>query len=202
MNRDDSKDLSKIETKTKYWVFMLIELFVFGILFIIYFVNRYNNTSAFKLLSQELSTTYGIITTVLLLVSSLTVALSIAAIKNKNGFLSLMFLYSTLFIGCLFFLSKIIEIYTLLNKGLSPGSQVFINKATEVSMFMWMFYSMTILHLIHVIFGFVLIIIALSLINKNNNKLEDYTKMENANAFWQLICLIGLFIFPLFYLIN
>ncbi len=202
MNRDDSKDLSKIETKTKYWVFMLIELFVFGIMFIIYFVNRYNNPSAFKLLSQELSTTYGIITTVLLLVSSLTVALSIAAIKNKNGFLSLMFLYSTLFIGCLFFLSKIIEIYFLLNKGFDPSSQVYINKATEVSMFMWMFYSMTILHLIHIVFGIVLIIIAISLINKNSCKIEDYTKLENANAFWQLICLIGLFIFPLFYLIN
>ncbi len=202
MNLDDSKDLQKIESKTKYWVFMIIELFVFGILFTVYFVNRYQNPSAFKLLSQELSTTYGIMNIVLLMVGSLTIVLSYAAIRNKNRFLSLLFLYSTLFIAFMYMIAKIIELYVLFVNGLYPKSEILINKAVEVSMFFWMFYSMSIFHILHFVFGIVLIFIALSVVTNNKNNFEDFSKVENANVFWQLICIIGLFIFPLFYLIN
>lgn len=202
MNLDDSKDLLKTESKTKFWVFLFLELFVFGIMFIIYFVNRYQNPSAFKLLANQLSTNYGFMNIVLLLISSLTIVMSFVAVKNKNRFLSLMFLSSSLSVVFLFFVSKLVEFYVLINKGFYPNSDIVINKANEVSMFIWIFYVMSFYHLLHIVFGIVLMFIALNLLIKERNNLDDFTTYQNTNIFWQLSCVIGLIIFPLFYLIN
>ena len=85
LHRDD--DASKMGM----WLFLITELLLFGGLFLVYSVYRFTFPEQFSLAAMELNTTVGTLNTVILLTSSLTVALSIAALQKKNKFLSIVF---------------------------------------------------------------------------------------------------------------
>jgi len=67
-HRDDTA------SKIGMWLFIFTEILLFGGLFIVYSVYRYMNPVAFHLAHEELSITMGFINTIILLVSSATVA--------------------------------------------------------------------------------------------------------------------------------
>ena len=72
-NRDDEA------SKFGMWLFLFTELLLFGGLFLVYTIYRYLNSEAFLHASYELNVIMGTVNTVVLLTSSLTVALSITA---------------------------------------------------------------------------------------------------------------------------
>ena len=71
-------------SKIGMWLFIFTELLLFGGLFIVYSVYRYLNPEAFHLAAQELDVVIGTINTVILLVSSMTIAMSTTAIQRKD----------------------------------------------------------------------------------------------------------------------
>jgi heme/copper-type cytochrome/quinol oxidase subunit 3 len=73
IHRDD------LASKTGMWLFLFTEMLLFGTLFIVYSVYRYRNITAFHLAAEELDVTIGTINTIILLISSATVAMSITA---------------------------------------------------------------------------------------------------------------------------
>ncbi|WP_218186238.1 cytochrome c oxidase subunit 3 [Marinifilum fragile] len=85
--------------KTGMWIFIFTELLLFGGLFIVYSVYRYLNPLAFHLAAEELNTTLGTINTAILLVSSMTIAMSISAIQYKNKRLTLILMTITLLLA-------------------------------------------------------------------------------------------------------
>ena len=93
IHRDD------LASKTGMWFFLFTEMLLFGGLFIVYSIYRYRNAEAFHLAAQELSVVIGTINTIILLVSSTTIAMSITAIQLKNKKLALIFLCSTIILG-------------------------------------------------------------------------------------------------------
>ena len=78
IHRDD------LTSKTGMWLFLFTEMLLFGGLFIVYSVYRYRNADAFHLAAQELSVFIGTVNTIILLISSSTIAMSITAIQKKN----------------------------------------------------------------------------------------------------------------------
>ncbi len=84
-HRDD------LASKTGMWLFLFTEMLLFGGLFVVYSVYRYRNPAAFHLAAEELSVFIGTVNTIILLVSSTTIAMSITAIQLKNKKLSLCF---------------------------------------------------------------------------------------------------------------
>ena len=72
-HRDD------VGSKMGMWLFIFTELLFFGGLFIVYAVYRHQYSTAFHLAAEELNVTLGAINTIILLVSSMTVAMSITA---------------------------------------------------------------------------------------------------------------------------
>ncbi|MCS7053640.1 MAG: cytochrome c oxidase subunit 3 family protein, partial [Ignavibacterium sp.] len=85
IHRDD------VASRMGMWLFLFTELLLFGGMFILYSVYRYNNADAFHLAAKELNTIIGAFNTVILLTSSLTMALSITAIQRNNKSLSIFF---------------------------------------------------------------------------------------------------------------
>lgn len=72
-------------SKIGMWLFIFTELLLFGGLFIIYSVYRYMNQDAFHMAAEELNKTVGLINTIILLVSSMTIAMSTSALaKNQK----------------------------------------------------------------------------------------------------------------------
>jgi cytochrome c oxidase subunit 3 len=79
IHRDD------LASKTGMWFFLFTEMLLFGGLFVVYSVYRYRNGEAFHLAAQELNVAIGTVNTILLLISSTTIAMSITAIQTSSS---------------------------------------------------------------------------------------------------------------------
>ena len=89
-NRDDEA------SKFGMWLFLFTELLLFGGLFLVYTIYRYLNAEAFLHASYDLNVIMGTINTIVLLTSSLTVALSITALQKGNVKLSIWLIIITI----------------------------------------------------------------------------------------------------------
>lgn len=196
VHRDD------VGAKMGMWLFLLTELILFGGMFLIYAVYRFQYTEEFRFAAMELNTTIGTLNTIILLTSSLTVALSIAAIQKNNKFLSIMMLSMTIFFALMFMVNKFFEWSAKFSHGIYPGSDELLSKSNGEILFFGLYYVMTGLHGFHVIVGVIILSIILVLIIKDKITSDNYIKLENSGLYWHLVDLIWIFLFPLFYLIQ
>jgi cytochrome c oxidase subunit 3 len=189
-------------SKMGMWLFLFTELLLFGGLFLVYMVYRLRNPDAFLLSSFELNLTLGTINTVVLLISSMTIAMSITAIMLGDARKSIMLLYLTLAASLIFMIIKAFEWSAKINYGYFPGLEVYANLPPGESLFFFLYFFMTGLHALHVIIGAVLIAIVIYRTRKGHVTSKKYTLTENAGLYWHLVDLIWIFLFPLFYLIH
>ncbi len=85
--------------KLGMWLFLLSEILLFGGMFILYSAYRYKNPVDFHHASQELDVILGTLNTLILLTSSLTMAISISAIQKGHRRLSGWLLAATIASG-------------------------------------------------------------------------------------------------------
>ncbi len=103
------------------WVFLVTEVLFFGGLFMTYTVNRHAYSAAFGAGSNTLDLTLGGFNTVVLIMSSLTMAMAVwSAQVGKKQFVSL-FLIATLGLGTIFLGVKVIEYKQKFDHHLVPG---------------------------------------------------------------------------------
>ena len=184
------------------WLFLFTELLLFGGMFLAYTVYRIKYPELFKLAGMEMNTFIGTINTIILLTSSLTMVLAIAAMQKKNKFLSIVFLSSTLVFGLMFLINKYFEWSHEIHNGIYPGSDTLLEKKNGEILFFGLYYTMTGLHGLHVIIGMVIICFMLVFIIKDKITFDNYVKLENTGLYWHLVDVIWIFLFPLFYLIQ
>ena len=184
------------------WLFLLTEVLLFGGLFLVYAVYRYQYTEQFKIAGMELNTGIGTLNTIILLTSSLTVAISITAIQKGNRFLAIIMLSSTLVMAFMFLVNKFFEWETKFAHGIIPGSKELVSKPNGQILFYGLYFVMTGLHALHVIIGMIILSFMLVFIIRNKITPDNYVKLENAGLYWHLVDLIWIFLFPLFYLIQ
>ncbi|MBX3008003.1 MAG: cytochrome c oxidase subunit 3 [Melioribacteraceae bacterium] len=196
VHRDD------VGARMGMWLFLFTEVLLFGGLFLIYAVYRFQYADQFRIAGLELNTGIGALNTIILLSSSLTVALSITALQKGNKFLSLVFLYATQVFAVLFMINKYFEWSAKISHGIFPGSEEMLNKHNGEILFYGLYYIMTGLHGLHVIIGMIIIGVVMVFIKNDKITSESYVKLENAGLYWHLVDLIWIFLFPLFYLIQ
>lgn len=196
VHRDD------VGARMGMWLFLFTELLLFGGMFFIYSVYRFVNQEQFHIAAKELNTLIGTFNTIILLTSSLTMALSIAAIQRNNKQLSVFFQALTILLAFGFLINKYFEWSIKFHHGIFPGSEVLINKPQGEILFFGLYYVMTGLHSLHVIIGIFLIGFMTRLTIKNVINADSYVKLEAAGLYWHLVDIIWIFLFPLFYLIT
>lgn len=196
IHRDD------VGSKMGMWLFLFTEVLLFGGMFLVYAVYRYQYPDQFHLAGMELNTGIGTLNTIILLTSSLTVALSIAAIQKKNKFLSMLMLSITLLFAFMFMINKYFEWSAKFSHGIYPGSEELLNLPNGQILFYGLYYVMTGLHGLHVLIGIILLSVMLYLVTKDKITHDNYSKLENSGLYWHLVDLIWIFLFPLFYLIQ
>ena len=140
-------------SKIGMWLFLLSEILLFGGLFILYSTYRYKNPVEFHLAAWELNRVLGTINTLILLTSSLTMAISIYSVQkgNRNG--SVSFLMATIFLGFLFLIIKYAEWAAKIGHGIYPNSTRLLGRNKGEILFYGLYYSMTGLHGLHVLVG-------------------------------------------------
>jgi cytochrome c oxidase subunit III len=195
-HRDD------LASKTGMWLFLFTEMLLFGGLFVVYTVYRYRNPEAFHLAAEELSVFIGTINTIILLVSSTTIAMSITAIQRKNKKFALLLIGITIFLGLAFLANKYFEWGSHLKEHIYPGSAVLALRGQGDVLFYGLYFFMTGLHALHIIIGLAFIGVITAKIIRNKIDSENYVLLENSGLYWHLVDLIWIFLFPLFYLIT
>jgi cytochrome c oxidase subunit 3 len=196
IHRDDEA------SKTGMWLFLFTEMLLFGGLFIVYTVYRYRNPTAFHLAADELSVFVGTINTIILLISSATIAMSITAIQKKNKRLALILLFTTLLLGLAFLINKYFEWGHHIRDHIYPGSPVLALRGQGDVLFYGLYFFMTGLHALHIIIGMAFIGVITMLIIRDKIDSGNFVLLENSGLYWHLVDLIWIFLFPLFYLIT
>ncbi|MFN3306811.1 MAG: cytochrome c oxidase subunit 3 family protein [Candidatus Kapaibacteriota bacterium] len=191
-----------VGAKIGMWLFLFTELLLFGGLFLLYMAYRLQYSKDFVIAGQELNLVMGTINTIVLLTSSLTMALSIAAIQRGKNTLSIIFLISTILFALVFMVIKYFEWSEKFHHGIAPNSPELLSKPNGEIIYFGMYYSMTGLHALHVIIGVVILSFMLFFLLRNRINESDYIKLENSGLYWHLVDLIWIFLFPLFYLIH
>jgi cytochrome c oxidase subunit 3 len=186
--------------KLGMWLFLFTEILLFGGLFILYSAYRARYPLEFDDSGQHLNLLIGVLNTVILLTSSLTVALSIAALQKGNRRLSMLCLASTILLGAAFLLDKYIEWSGEIHHGLYPNSPILLQKAQGEKIFFGLYYSMTGLHGLHVLAGISVLSVMFVFLVRGKVSSTDFNKLENAGLYWHLVDVIWIFLLPLFYL--
>ena len=196
VHRDD------LASKTGMWLFLFTEMLLFGGLFVVYSVYRYRNAQAFHLAAHELDVFIGTVNTIILLISSSTIAMSITALQKKNKRLSLLLLGITVLLGLAFLFNKYIEWGDHIREHIYPGSPVLALRGQGDVLFYGLYYFMTGLHALHIIIGLGFIGFIAAFIIRDEVTHDNFVLLENSGLYWHLVDLIWIFLFPLFYLIT
>ncbi len=184
------------------WLFLLSEILLFGGMFILYSAYRYKNPIDFHHASQELEVLLGTLNTLILLTSSLTVAISIAAIQKGRSNLSSWLIVATIILGLLFLLNKGIEWGGKIHHGIYPGSPTLLSRPKGEILFFGLYYVMTGLHGLHVLVGVCVLSVMLIFLKQGKMGQTRFVPLENSGLYWHLVDIIWIFLFPLFYLIT
>ncbi len=186
--------------KLGMWIFIMTELILFGGLFIAYGVYREMHADDFHTASSELNVRLGVANTLILLTSSLTIALSITALRLRRKGQAMALLASTMILGCAFLVNKFFEWSAKIHHGLYPGSEHLMARPPGQRLFFGLYYGMTGLHGLHVTVGVVLMAVMLRLIARGKVRHDNFIALENSGLYWHLVDVIWIFLLPLFYL--
>lgn len=199
MSAHEHKDY--VGAKFGMWLFLFTELLLFGGLFILYSVYLSRYSADFVTAGAELDVRFGAANTLVLLTSSLFVALSITALRLGKTKQSLWLLAATVASALLFLVNKFFEWSAKIHHGLYPGSPELQAREIGETVFFNLYYLMTGLHGLHVLIGAVVLIWVMVFIRQKKVHREDWVILENAGLYWHLVDLIWIFLFPLFYLV-
>ncbi|HTZ97150.1 MAG TPA: cytochrome c oxidase subunit 3 [Terriglobales bacterium] len=137
----------------------------------------------------------GMLMTAILLASSLTMLAAVRAAQNGTKASAGTWLGVTMLLGTVFAVLHLREWFKLI----AEGWRLFYNPTGGAAQFGATFFSVTGLHLTHVVTG----VIAMAFIARGYSKGRyDGSHVETAGLYWHFVDLVWMFVFPLMYLMN
>jgi nitric oxide reductase NorE protein len=174
------------------WIFIYAELLVFGIFFLAYAFARSQNVELFNESQLQLNRVAGAINTALLITSSYFVVRAVAAIREDNSQRCASWLLAAVFLASIFITIKLFEFSSKFSAGITLSSNTF-----------FMFYlSMTFFHFLHVILGMVILLAVMVKARKSAYSSMEYTGVETGAAYWHMVDMVWIILFPLVYVIH
>jgi cytochrome c oxidase subunit 3 len=183
------------------WVFLGTEVLFFGGLITAYVVYRSAYSTAFALASRTLDIVSGTVMTLVLLGSSLTMALAVHSAQLGRKKLVALFLVITILLGVAFLGIKFDEYHQKWVDHHVPGRSFVWNGpgAREAELFLYFYFALTGLHALHMIIGIGLM--GLLLILNATGRLRNHT-VEISGLYWHFVDIVWIFLYPLLYLVD
>jgi cytochrome c oxidase subunit 3 len=186
------------------WIFLLTEILLFGGLFCFYAVYRSWYPDMFYNAHKQLNVVLGATNTIVLITSSVTMALAIRSMQlgRKNG--TIAYMGTTLVLAATFLVIKFFEYAHKFELGELPGKYYTYKgiQGTNPHVFFSAYFTMTGLHALHVIAGMCAISWMIYRTSRNHFSAEYYTPIELTGLYWHLVDMVWIFLFPLLYLIG
>ena len=200
----ESAEQAYASSKLGLWLFLVTEIMLFGGLFVVYILFRALYPETFSVAHHELNRVMGAINTVVLICSSLTMAMAVDKTKQGQAKMANRYLFITLLCGATFMVVKFFEYKHKFHDGLLPGGFFTNTQLTDphAPLFFSLYFMMTGLHGIHVLVGMGLMIWMVLRNNKKEFGPGYYTPVEMTGLYWHLVDLIWIYLFPLLYLIG
>ena len=198
----DNADQEFESCKFGVWLFLLSEILLFGGLFVAYTVMRLWYPETFQYASEQLDVSFGATNTVILVTSSLTMALAVRAAQLSNKKHTVLLLLATSLLACGFLIVKYFEYNHKFHMGIFPGKYyIYLGEhASNEHLFFSLYYAMTGLHVIHVLLGIVAILWLALRAAKGHFYSGYYTPVEAVGLYWHIVDIIWILLFPLLYL--
>ncbi len=191
------------------WIFLMTELMLFGALFIGFYSYLSIYTKAFEETSKHMEVFIGSINTLVLLTSSLTMALSVHFARRGNRNRLLISLISTILLGLVFLGLKGLEYYIDYQHHLSPGLHFrpseWVSRGVNprhVQLFLVFYYIMTGTHALHMTVGIGVLTTLTILAWRGRITSAHYAPVEIGGLYWHFVDVIWIYLFPTLYLIG
>jgi cytochrome c oxidase subunit 3 len=187
------------------WVFLVTEIMFFGGLFLAYLIYRHADPMGFQEASNHLNVRWGAVNTVVLIVSSLTMALAVrAAQTSAPPKVQVGWIVATMILGASFLGVKVIEYADKFEHHLVPGPNfVWEGKyPAGAEMFYSLYFCMTGLHALHMIIGLGIMTVIAAMAWRGTFDEEYFTPVEVSGLYWHFVDIVWIFLFPLLYLIG
>ncbi len=191
-------------SKFGMWLFLVTEILLFGGLFVSFIMYQGVYPEMFKEAHHELNKVLGAVNTVVLLTSSLTMALAVGYAQRSEREKTKWMLLLTILCAGTFMVVKYFEYTHKFHLGIYPGKYYTFEgiKAPNASLFFSHYFLMTGLHGIHVLIGMALITWIIVRNGRGDFNKNYFTPVELVGLYWHLVDLIWIFLFPLLYLIT
>lgn len=207
--------------KLGMWLFLITEVMFFSGLFCAYAVYRSTHPEIFIYAHQFLDANLGATNTIVLLCSSLTMALAVRSAQTSEQKLLVVYLTLTLIFAAVFLSIKYVEYSHKWHAGLlwagdfhpvashehahdgaGQGAGKTMVMPRDVGVFFSIYYALTGLHGIHILGGMGAITWILIRAVRGDFTAEYYAPVDFVGLYWHLVDLIWIFLFPLLYLIH
>jgi cytochrome c oxidase subunit 3 len=194
------------------WLFLVTEIMFFGGMFAAYAILRWLYFAAFEGGSHILDVRLGAANTVILLGSSLTMALSVRSSQIGNRRALVLFLILTLILGGAFLGIKAYEYRQKFVEHVVPGldwapegdalARLAPGGLNHAQLYFFFYFAMTGLHALHMIIGMGLLFWLVLRARRGSFSPGYFAPVEVVGLYWHFVDIVWIFLFPLLYLIG
>lgn len=181
---DDWGPLSQLPGNPMMWLLIWSELLVFGMAFVGFAGARLMDIEGFAQAQAQLDRYAGAINTMVLITSGLFAALAVNAESHQKTLRARLWIGAAILLGIVFLGVKYVEYADKAAHGIG----------LETNNFFTLYFLVTGFHALHVVFG----IIVLAIVGWKHS----VDNLETGAAFWHMVDLIWVILFPLIYLMR
>ncbi len=192
--------------KMGVWLFLSTEVLLFSGMFVAYAIFRMMYPDAFLSGSAHLDYRWGLLNTVVLLLSSYTVAAAVRHAQTGNQKWLQINIILTFIAGLIFLTIKgVFEYYKKYSEGLLPGkfySYPYAENVPYEPLWWGIYWGATGIHASHVIVGMGLFAWLYVRSRKRHFGPGHYNAVEGVGLYWHIVDIVWIFLFPMLYLIH
>jgi cytochrome c oxidase subunit III len=186
------------------WIFLITEVMFFGGLFTAYAIYRAQYSSAFNEGSHMLDITLGCFNTVVLILSSLTMALAVRSAQLGKMAGAVFNMVLTLGLGTVFLGVKAVEYTAKFQHGLVPGPNFAPHGVHSFGLELYysLYFALTGMHAVHMIIGAAILTVIIGMTVKGKINKTYHSPIEIFGLYWHFVDIVWIFLFPLLYLLG
>jgi cytochrome c oxidase subunit 3 len=191
------------------WAFLTTEILFFGGVLCAYWVYRLMYPEAWALGAEQQNTLAGGLNTIVLIISSLTMALAVRSAQTNSRRGTVGMLVLTLIFGSVFLGIKAFEYHMHWTEGLFPGANWHwqpeqasaVALTPKVQLFMMFYWSLTGMHALHMVIGIGLLLYIIARAWRGDFGEDYYSPVEVMGLYWHFVDIVWIYLFAFLYLI-
>ena len=190
MASDAAKPARFVPGQPDMWAFVLFEALVFTGYFVVYMVRRTQNPELFLSSQAQLDLRIGVLNTLVLLVSSWSMARCVQAAREGAYRSALTNAFLTMLFGFVFLASKVFEWAEEIQKGYAFSTNEFFS----------FYYFLTGIHFLHLLIGFVVLGVVVYQLWSPARRSQEL--VETGATYWHTVDFLWVMIFALLYVMR